>query len=248
MKFICWWKETCNAMLNASPFIKKKIAKEVDILDDEMQSRYDKIHGEDGLCFALVEVFNAMAELRMKAEYGDYLACTCCALKTERMDDMIWKMEKLDWQAVATKIKAEEAMREEDRSRRRLVFSPTPYLDDIAKAASRLGYEESLVRHQIVAYAERNNFCHSGISAMAQEGDFQQLAERIMEDLRSLDVIFRDRPYEQIEMRNLIKRVEREWFSRLWHDETGRRRGVRFNLTEKAIKKMQIRKPRQPAE
>lgn len=56
-------------MLNTSPFVRKKMAKEVEILDDEMQFRYDRIHGEDGLCSALVEILNAMAELRMEAEY-----------------------------------------------------------------------------------------------------------------------------------------------------------------------------------
>ena len=80
-------------------------------------------------------------------------------------------------------------------------ISPTPYLDDVAKAAHRLGYEVDLVRYQIVAYAERNNFCHSGIKAMIHHGDFQILAERIMEDKRSLEVIFRGRPPAQIEMR-----------------------------------------------
>lgn len=98
---------------------------------------------------------------------------------------------------------------------RHLAISPTPYLTDIAKAADRLGCESSMVRYQIIAYAERNNFCHSGIKAMAQNGDFQELAERIMEDKRALDVIFRDRPHAQIEIRGLIKTVEREWFSRI---------------------------------
>lgn len=36
-------------MLNASPFARKKMGKEVEILDNEMHSRYDNIHGEDGL-------------------------------------------------------------------------------------------------------------------------------------------------------------------------------------------------------
>lgn len=40
-------------MLKATPFLKKKIAKEVEILDDEMSSRYEKIHGNDGLCHTL---------------------------------------------------------------------------------------------------------------------------------------------------------------------------------------------------
>lgn len=84
----------------------------------------------------------------MMAEYGDYLAYTCSALKTEGMNDLIWKMEKLDWQAVAEKIKKEETTLAEERDRG-LPVSPTPYLDDVAKAAYRLGYEVDLVRYQI---------------------------------------------------------------------------------------------------
>ena len=73
-------------MLKATPFTRNK---EVEILDDEMSSRYEIIHGNNGLCHNLIELFNAMAELRMMAEYGDYLAYTCSALKTETMNDMI---------------------------------------------------------------------------------------------------------------------------------------------------------------
>ena len=43
-----------------------------------------------------------------------------------------------------------------------LPISPTSYLDNMTKAASRLGYDVGLVRYQILAYADRNNFCHSG--------------------------------------------------------------------------------------
>ncbi len=71
---------------------------------------------------------------------------------------MIWKIKKLDWQAVGTQIRAEEKERA-DRRYRRLDPTPTPYLDDVAKAVSRLGSEESLVRYRILAYADRNNFC-----------------------------------------------------------------------------------------
>ena len=66
-------------MLQAGPFVRKKMKEEVEILDGEMQSRYDKIHEDDGLCHTLVALFDAMAEIRMKAEYGDYLAYTCAA-------------------------------------------------------------------------------------------------------------------------------------------------------------------------
>ena len=45
----------------------------VEILDDEIQSRYEKIHRKNGLCFALVEIFNVIG-----------------------MNDTIWRIEKLD--------------------------------------------------------------------------------------------------------------------------------------------------------
>lgn len=237
MGFIRWWKERCSDMLDASWFRRNKMAREVKVLDEEMQSRYDKIHGEDGLCFALVEIFNVMAELRLKAEYGDYLAYSCTALKGEGMKDLVWKVENLDWQAVGARVRAEETTRAE-RKLRGLAPAPTPYLDDIAKAASRLGYEESLVRYQILAYADRNNFCHSGIKTMAQKGDFDELGERILEDLRSLDIIFPDRARDQIQMRSVIKIVEKEWFLKLWLDETGRQRRVKFVLTDKGTQKL----------
>ena len=57
---------------------------------------------------------------------------------------------------------------------------------------------------------------------MVLYGDFQGLAERIVEDLRFSDVTFRERPHEQIEVRSIIKMVEKEWFVRLWLDETGK--------------------------
>ena len=229
-------------MLEAAPFLRKKIEQEVQILDDEMSSRYEKIHGNNGLCHTLVEQFNAMAELRMMAEYGDYLAYTFPALKANTMDDMIWKVEKLDWQAVAEKIKNEEATLEEEKLCRRVKspspMSPTPYLNDIAKAAKRLGYEVDVVRYQILAYAERNNFCHSGLKAMIEHGDFQQLAERIMEDKRALGYIYRGRPSAQIEMRKMIKFIEKEWFLGVVLDESRKGRLVKFYPSDKALKKM----------
>ena len=232
-------------MLHAAPFMKKKIAKEVEILDDEMSSRYEKINSNDGLCHNLVELFNAMAELRMMAEYGDYLAYTCSTLKSESMNDMIWKVEKLDWQAVAEEIRKEETTLAEERDRG-LPISPTPYLDDVAKAAQRLDYDFDLVRYQIVAYADRNNFCHSGLKAMIHHGDFQILAERIMQDKRSLEVIFRGRPSAQIEMRKVIKIVEKEWFVAVYVDETRKERPVKYCLSEKAISKMRSMVPPRP--
>ena len=100
------------------PVYRKEDGKEFEILDNETQSRYDKIHGDEGLCRALVEVFNAMAEIRMEAEYADYLAYTCTALKGEGMNDLVWKTDRLDWQAVAERITKEESTKAEQVARR----------------------------------------------------------------------------------------------------------------------------------
>ena len=43
-----------------------------------------------------------------------------------------------------------------------------------------------------------------------QDGDVLELAERMLMDLRSLDVIFSGRPHEIIEMRKIIKLLGRK--------------------------------------
>ena len=230
-------------MLQAAPFHRKKIQKEVQILDDEMSSRYEKVHSHEGLCYTIVEHFNAMAELRMMAEYGDYLAFTCTTLKGDVMNDMVWKTEKLDWQAVAKKIQKEEATME-DEKRRRVPTSPTPYLDDIARAANILGCEVDMIRYQILAYADRNNSsCHSGLKAMIEDCEIQQLAERIMQDKRALLYIYRGRTSAHLEMRKMIRFVEKEWFERVFVKETRRGREVMFLPSERTIQKIKSLAP-----
>ena len=64
-----------------------------------------------------------MLELRMKAEYGDYLAYTCYALKGEGMSDMLCKANKLDWQEAAKRIIKEE---ETSAVQRRRGLAPSP--------------------------------------------------------------------------------------------------------------------------
>ena len=88
MRFINWWKEPCSALLKTTSYMRKKIAKEIEILDDEISSRYEKIHGVNGLYHNLVELFNAMAELRIIMEYGDYLVYICTTLKEDNINDM----------------------------------------------------------------------------------------------------------------------------------------------------------------
>lgn len=238
MHFLQWWRDGVQATLNVCGWPRKRTGDESGILDRELQSRWDKLHGEGGIVDALVETFNAMAEIRMKVQYGDYLNYACKEPKAEGMATMKWKVDKLNWQAIAENILEEEERQEEEKARRTFPLSPTPYVDDVAKAAERLGCEPRMVRYQILQYAERNNFCHSGISEMIDEARFKALAETIVEDKRALSVIFRGRPGDQIGMRNTIVMIEREWFVKLWVDETSWGKETQYVPTTKHIEKL----------
>lgn len=65
--------------MRAAPFIKKKMAKEVEILDNEMQSRHDKIHGNEGLCCASVDAYTEHM-LKMAAAYDNVIVTTSARL------------------------------------------------------------------------------------------------------------------------------------------------------------------------
>ena len=92
---------------------------------------------------------------------------------------------------------------------RGLAPSPVLYLNDVQEAAIRIGIDFSLVRYQILAYPERNNSCHSGIKRMIDHGDLFPLAERTIEDKRSLELIFRQGPQGQIEIRSISRSLRR---------------------------------------
>lgn len=54
-------------------------------------------------------------------------------------------------------------------------ISPTLFLDDIAKAAERLGHEVGIVRYQIIAYAD---FGHGGIKGMIEPPTWMTLQKQ----------------------------------------------------------------------
>lgn len=227
-------------MLNVGGSSRKKMEKEMGILDGEMQSRWDRLHSEGGVVDVLVDSFNAMAELRMKAQYGDYLGYACEALKTEDMATMRWKVDRLNWQATAERILEEEDKREEEEGRRTKPLSPTPFVENVIKAAEKLGCDPRMIRYQILQYAARNNnLSHSGIGEMIEEARFRELADAIIEDKRALGVIFRGRPGEEIQMRNLIVKIEKEWFVELFVHETSHGKVNQYIPTAKHIARLE---------
>ena len=64
------------------------MAKEMEIRDNEMYSRYEKIYSANCLYYNFVKPFIVMTESRIMIEYEDYFVCTCTALEGGGIKDM----------------------------------------------------------------------------------------------------------------------------------------------------------------
>ena len=236
MQIFIFWKEKAEDILHLRGKKQERAKNELSILDGMMQSRYDMIHAPGGLLDILVKEFNAMAEIRLTLEYGDYLSLACRKLKDKRMDEMQWRVDRVDWTEAAQKIREEEEIALEEEQRHRTIKTPTPYLDSIREAAQILGLTEKAVRFQIVGFGERNDMCHSHLEAMILKGSFHTLAEKIVEDKKGLDIIYQNRPNDQIEMRVAIGSLANEWFKRIWEAD-GR---VHWTPTQEMINRIEL--------
>lgn len=78
-------------------------------LDAALQSRWAHEQGPNGLVQLVTDAINAMKEVRVWLEYGDYLAIHCEALNQGGMRDLLWKTtEGWNWQEVARRLEIEE--------------------------------------------------------------------------------------------------------------------------------------------
>ena len=112
-------------------------------------------------------------------------------------------------------------------------MTPTPLMDDLELAASKLEFEPALVRYHLMQYAAKS------IEDMVNKGWFIRLAEMIVQDKQSLKIIFREGSEEQIETRRMIVLAEKEWFKRLGINGRSLKRDVYSIATEKPIRKIE---------
>ncbi len=73
---------------------------------------------------------------------------------------------------------------------------------------------------------------------MIQSCRFAELAERLANDKQLLNVVYKGKPQEQLEMRRCIVRIQEEWFIHLELDKEGR---AIFGLTQKANDRVEKR-------
>ena len=70
-----------EAMLDSGKKTERtELLKELQIDDGMLRSRWEIAHGPDGLVATLIKSIQAMQEVRMLTEYGDYLAVACAGL------------------------------------------------------------------------------------------------------------------------------------------------------------------------
>ena len=251
MNFINMVKENCKKVLTMrSGKEKREALKMLEIEDGMLQSRYEEVHGVDGLCAALMDSVHAMMEIRFRIEYGDYLAYRLSHLKESRMQDLLWKREHLDWQEVAKKIREEKKAEEKWLDRRigprvtvelwKEPHPPSPVLDDVAEAARMLHLSEEQIVYEIFQYATRNEYCHSGVKKLIDTCEWSELAEQIAHDKAALNAMYQERPRDQLNMRDAIVRVQEEFFTYCFYE----RDKVVYAINESARKKQQDRAER----
>ena len=188
----------------------------------------------DGLIAKLVKSVQAMQEVRMVNEYGDYLALACADLNTLCGEIIgsskipIWKARpEMDWQAVAAAI--EEERKDLQESRNGWITSwkgtervKTPFLNDIRKAAQILDVPADQIEYEITEYAKRNSFCHTGIKQLIDECRWEELGRKTLFDLQALNGQYaaRDAKYEHL--RNIIEDIQKKYFMVCKFDNKGK--------------------------
>ena len=218
--FIQKIKRNCEAAMKLPRKSKDFETLQNDIRIDSgmLLSRFEETHGEGGLCDTLINSTKAMLELRLKIEYGDYLAVNCATLKENRFQGYLWKNgmgKAFDWIKVAELLFEESTSMEEwaKAPKGSKPKPPTPWLQDLERAALELGTSKDQLAFEIQYYAQRNQYCHRGIKHLLDDCDFQALAKRILADRKALRRLYIDHEDDAMNMRSALDRFQEKWFT-----------------------------------
>ncbi|KAL8734971.1 MAG: hypothetical protein Q9181_002994 [Wetmoreana brouardii] len=233
-------KRQCEKALKLPKKGKERDAaiEQITIQDDFLHSYWERVYGPQGLCNALVEATHAFREIRLHIEYGDYLAVACRKYRTEKMNNLLFKINsQMQWPEINAEIeKEEERVREwkfEGGFASGKPHPDVPWLRDTRLAADRYGMTVEDVRFEIRKYAKRNQICHSEVKKMIDRAQFQHLGEQILRDKATLNDIYGQNTGTVIDYRMAIGRIQDEYFDRLYRDKEG---FVHWRPTKKAEK------------
>jgi len=110
--FVQNWKDKCEALISGR--VSSKREKDLIISDNikeegELKSRYDEVHGPNGLCAKIQLGAATMLEIRLYSQNGNYLTLSLKRSKEDCFKTMKWKVEGTDWIEVARHLDDEAA-------------------------------------------------------------------------------------------------------------------------------------------
>lgn len=85
--------------------IKDAHLQKIRIDDDLLRSRLDEVHGEEGLCNALIDQAATLMEMRLVLTYDDYLALNLSKLKRPEFEEYKWEKAGLEWSEINGELK-----------------------------------------------------------------------------------------------------------------------------------------------
>ncbi|KAI4136498.1 MAG: hypothetical protein LQ341_005582 [Variospora aurantia] len=243
MAFLNRFKDQCVQALTMSKGKKEdEIKARISVDDGILESMHEKIQGPDGLCQMIVQSLEAMREVRILTQFGDYAAYSLQDLKKQvfGMDAMIWRQPEhmtKDWQEINKMIQADGELLagyiDIKMSGESTIQRPkTPWLDDVTKAAAVLRVPLDVLRYEIDMYARRNALCHNGVKRLIEERRWGELAAAICRDKKNLEIHFPDNARGQTQVRVMIGRVQHRFFDICQYDA----KGVWYELSEEALK------------
>ncbi|KAL1616828.1 hypothetical protein SLS56_011260 [Neofusicoccum ribis] len=223
-------KEKCNKLLSSKANLhtteRASLQKDVEISLNYARSRHDEVHGRDGLVDQLKNCAYALIEYRLYQDYGDYLAKNLNQLKQPPTDKrelnrLLFKQSQLSWTEIAAHLARE---REETRYCDPHDRPATPWSEDVGKAAAIIGgaMKPAQLAWEIEQYASRNAVCHNGIEDLIKNRRPYVLGEKILQDLKELDVDFpADRQEDKAHWRQAIEGLRGRFFTACKYTESG---------------------------
>ena len=223
-----------KAIKNPKILKDENFFRELQTLDNYLQSQWEKIHGPDGLVKALVDDFRAMLELRLQTDLGDIVAFLCEDIRylhDEHGKAYKWRSETIDWRTVAWKLSMEDdrARYERDHLLPHTEWIDKPWTREVEKAARMVNCSAELVKFEIVTYAERNATCHSGLKDMIKKKEWTSLAQYIYQTRRILQTTYQDvkRANCKVDWTDALDQVQAKFFNAIWVNEDDK---VAYNL------------------
>lgn len=216
-----------------------KAVEEVQVLEEFVESRSEKVEAIRSLKAVLSETYQELASTRLLTEYGDYLACNLAIAKADNTvrNQMAWneKSAQTDWMYVADRLEEEEVEIAGWVARSCSGAQPArPMGYNITCAADHLGIPVKQLRYEVLTYGRRNRLCHNQVKRMAELGDWPKLARRILHDLDTLPVVMSFDNESEPLMRAAVERFRDRYFTAVqWGGEEEERQDVvDFALTE----------------